>query len=88
MPRSTLPPLAPGEYYHADVIGLPAVSTSGEALGVVVAVDNFGAGDVLEIRRPGEDGKPGKTFMVPMKPDVVREWSILTGVLIDAAWAE
>ena len=86
--RSEMPPLAEGEYYYADLIGLPCVSTEGEALGECVAVENFGAGDVLEIRRPGEDGKPGKTFMVPMKPDVVREWSILTGVLIDAAWAE
>ena len=67
--RSEMPPLAEGEYYHADLIGLPCVSTTGETLGECVAVENFGAGDVLEIRRP-----EGKTFMVPMIPAAVLEW--------------
>ncbi|RXL97007.1 16S rRNA processing protein RimM, partial [Citrobacter sp. AAK_AS5] len=62
VPRSSLPPLAEGEYYHADLLGLPAVSTEGEDLGECIAIDNFGAGDVLEIRRPD-----GKRFMVPMR---------------------
>lgn len=88
VPRSQMPPLAEGEYYHADLIGLAAVSTTGEALGVCVNVENFGAGDVLEIERPAEDGKPGKRFMVPMREEAVPEWSDLTGLLIDAAWAE
>jgi len=61
VPRSALPPLAEGEYYHADLIGLPAVSTQDEPLGLVVAVENFGAGDVVEVERPG-----GKRFMVPI----------------------
>ncbi|HVJ01504.1 MAG TPA: ribosome maturation factor RimM [Sphingomonas sp.] len=69
VPRSALPPLGEGEYYHVDLIGLPAVSTAGDALGQVVAVDNFGAGDVLEIERPD-----GKRFMVPMRPEAVPEW--------------
>ncbi len=69
VPRSALPPLGEGEYYHVDLIGLPAVSTSGESLGTVVAVDNFGAGDVIEIERPSS-----KRFMVPMRPDAVPEW--------------
>ena len=86
--RSEMPPLGEGEYYHADLIGLPAVSTTGEALGVCVNVENFGAGDVLEIERPSDDGKPGKRFMVPMREEAVPEWSDLTGLLIDAAWAE
>ena len=58
----------------ADLIGLPAVSTEGEALGTCIAVDNFGAGDVLEIQRPGIEGKPGKKFMVPMRAEAVPEW--------------
>ena len=69
VPRSALPPLAEGEYYHADLIGLAAVSDAGEALGTVVAVENFGAGDVLEIERPD-----GPRFMVPMREDAVPEW--------------
>ena len=52
------------------MIGLPAVSTTGEALGTVVLVDNFGAGDILEIERPN-----GKRFMVPMNRDAVPEWT-------------
>lgn len=86
VPRAALPPLGEGEYYHADLLGLAAVSTDGEALGRVIAVDNFGAGDVLEIERPGEDGKPGKRFMVPMKAEAVPEWND-TRLLIDPAWA-
>ena len=80
VPRSALPPLAEGEYYHADLIGLPAVSTTGEALGTCVAVDNFGAGDVLEIERPD-----GKRFMVPMSDEAVPEWTD-SRIVIDAAF--
>ena len=87
VPRSALPPLGEGEYYHADLIGLPAVSDTGEPLGTCVAVDNFGAGDVLEIQRPaGEDGKPGKRFMVPMRDNAVPEWSA-ERLVITAAFA-
>jgi len=76
VPRSALPPLAEGEYYHADVIGLPAVSTDGDAIGIVVAIENFGAGDVIEIERPG-----GKRFMVPMRADAVPEWDSIRLVI-------
>jgi 16S rRNA processing protein RimM len=69
VPRSALPPLEEGEYYHADLLDLPAVSTTGEALGRVVAIDDFGAGDVIEIERPD-----GKRFMVPMRSEAVPEW--------------
>ena len=53
--RAALPPLEDGEYYHADLIGLTCVDRSGSAVGTVVAVENYGAGDLLEIER--EDGK-------------------------------
>jgi 16S rRNA processing protein RimM len=79
VPRDALPPLGEGEYYHADLIGLPAVSTAGEDLGRVVAVENFGAGDVLEIERPD-----GKRFMVPMTAEAVPEWG--EWVVIDAGF--
>jgi 16S rRNA processing protein RimM len=86
VPRSALPPLGEGEYYHHDLIGLSATSTTGEALGTVVLVENFGAGDILEIERPPTDGGPGKRFMVPMNVDAVPEWSA-DGVIVDAAFA-
>lgn len=76
VPRSALPPLGEGEYYHADLIGLPVISSEGGVhVGVVAAVENFGAGDVLEIEKPPKDGKPGKRFMAPMSAVAVPEWS-------------
>jgi 16S rRNA processing protein RimM len=81
VPRSALPQLEPGEYYHFDLIGLPAVSTEGEALGVCVAVENFGAGDVIEIERPDT-----KRFMVPMNDRAVPDWDA-ERLVIDAAFA-
>lgn len=71
VPRDALPSLPEDEYYHADLIGLAAASTNGDALGEVIAVHNFGAGDVIEIQRPPQDGKTGKTFMVPMRVEAV-----------------
>lgn len=79
VPRDALPPLAEGEYYHTDLIGLPCISTDGADLGTCVTVENFGAGDVLEIERPD-----GKRFMVPMKADAVPEWG--SRIVIDAAF--
>ena len=65
IPRAELPLLAPGEYYHADLIGLPCESAAGDRLGIVVGVENFGAGDLLEIERPG-----GKRAMIPFRDGI------------------
>lgn len=70
VPRSAMPPLAEGEYYHADLVGLAAVSDAGDPLGTVLGVENYGAGDVLEIERPD-----GRRFMVPMSREAVPEWN-------------
>jgi len=51
--RSRLPAAAEGEFYRADLIGLRAVAPDGAALGMIVAVDNYGAGDILELRLEG-----------------------------------
>ena len=74
VPRSVLPPLGEGEYYHADLLGLLVTSQAGEAIGTVVAIDNFGAGDVIEIERVSIDGVAAKRFMIPMNEDAVPEW--------------
>jgi 16S rRNA processing protein RimM len=63
--RSALPPLEEGEYYHADLLGLPCESAGGEPLGTIVAVENFGAGDILEIEQPG-----GRKTMVPFREGI------------------
>ena len=65
VPRSALPPLEPGEYYHADLIGLACVDANGAPLGKVVAVDNFGAGDLLEIEKAG-----GGRALIPFRPGI------------------
>jgi 16S rRNA processing protein RimM len=79
VPRSALPPLGEGEYYHADLIGLPCLA-DGEAIGVAVTVEDFGAGDIVEIERPG-----GKRFMVPVAAAVTIEADRL---LIDPEFVE
>ena len=61
--RSALPPLEDGEYYHADLIGLSAVDGDGRKVGIVTAVENYGAGDLLEIELEG-----GKRSLIPFKP--------------------
>ena len=63
--RSALPPLEEGEYYHADLIGLPCVDRHAHAVGKVLAIENYGAGDLLEIEL--EDGKRSLT---PFRPGI------------------
>jgi 16S rRNA processing protein RimM len=65
VPRSALPPLGEGEYYHADLIGIPCESAAGEPLGTVAGVENYGAGDLLEIEKPD-----GKRALIPFRPGV------------------
>ena len=59
-PRDRLPPLDDDEFYHTDLIGLAAFDTGGAHLGTVRAVLDHGAGDILEIARPG-----GPELLVP-----------------------
>lgn len=65
--RDQLPPLEEGEYYHTDLIGLPCVDDEGNALGTVVAVENFGAGDLLEVERSN-----GTRSLVPFRDPIAR----------------
>ena len=65
VPRAELPPLGEGEYYHADLIGMPCVSASGEPLGTVTTVENFGAGDLLEIEK-----RDGKKSLIPFRDGI------------------
>ena len=58
------------------------MSTAGEALGECIAVENYGAGDVLEIQRPN-----GKRFMVPMRAEAVPDWND-ERIVIDALYAD
>ena len=79
VPREKLPATDEDEYYHADLIGLAAVTTADEALGRVVAIHNFGAGDILEIAPPH-----GATMLLPFTNVVVPTVDIAGGrVLIE-----
>jgi 16S rRNA processing protein RimM len=56
VPRERLPEINEAdEFYHADLIGLLAVNPAGDRLGTVVAVHNFGAGDLIEVRLDAKD---------------------------------
>ena len=63
--RSALPPLEDGEYYHADLIGLPCVDAAGKVVGIVAAIENFGAGDLLEVQLPD-----GKRSLIPFREPI------------------
>lgn len=63
--RSDLPPLEEGEYYHADLVGLPCVDRDGQPVGTVVAVENFGAGDLLEIELAN-----GRKSLIPFRDGI------------------
>lgn len=65
--RDALPPLEEGEYYHADLIGLTCFSEEGETVGSVVGVDNFGAGDLLDIEKVD-----GKRALIPYRDPMAR----------------
>jgi 16S rRNA processing protein RimM len=88
VPREALPVLDDNEYYYSDLLGLPCVSTDGTDLGTCVAVENFGASDVLEIQLPPSDGKPGNKFMVPMTPEAVPQWGAGADgrIIVDSAF--
>jgi 16S rRNA processing protein RimM len=76
--REKLPKAADGEYYHADLIGLDALAPDGTEIGHVIAVENFGAGDLLEIRL--KDSK--QTEYVPFTNAVVPEVDVAAGRLV------
>ena len=81
--RRALPAAEADEFYHADLIGLAAISEAGEALGKVVAVLNFGAGDILEIT-PAR----GASLLVPFTKAAVPDIDLAAGRIVVAPPAE
>ncbi len=63
--RELLPPLEPGEYYHSDLIGLPCVDGEGAAIGTVALIEDFGAGELLDVERPD-----GKRSLIPFRDGI------------------
>ncbi len=75
--RDRLPPPDEGEFYFTDLIGLRAETPEGDVLGIVKAVQNFGAGDILEVE---PDGAPA--FYLPFTHNAVPEIRIAEGMVI------
>ena len=75
--REKLPATDENEYYHADLIGLPAVTAAGEPLGRVAAIHNFGAGDIIEIAPP-----QGPTLLLPFTNAVVPTVDLANGHVV------
>jgi 16S rRNA processing protein RimM len=81
VPRERLPePDASDEFYHADLIGLAVVDRAGARLGTVIAIHNFGAGDLIEVR--GAEGEP--TQLLPFDAATVPEVDVAAGWLVVA----
>ncbi len=79
VPRERLPALdAADEYYHADLIGLAVVDAAGAALGRVVAIQNFGAGDLIEMA----PAAGGETVLLPFTEAVVPVIDIAGGRIV------
>ena len=83
--RSVLPPIEDeDDFYHADLVGLRAELADGTLYGSVVAVQNFGAGDLIEIQpAPG-----ARTFYLPFTRAVVPLVDLAGGRLVVAPPAE
>ncbi len=75
--REKLPATDDNEYYHADLIGLAAVTSADQPLGKVVAIHNFGAGDIIEIAPPR-----GPTMLLPFSNAVVPTVDIAGGRVV------
>ncbi|MBY0421841.1 MAG: ribosome maturation factor RimM, partial [Parvularculaceae bacterium] len=75
-PRDRLPPTEEDEFYVEDLIGLAAKTDSGRDLGRITAVHNFGAGDIIEIRR---DGAPA--LLTPFTISAIPHVSIALGAV-------
>jgi 16S rRNA processing protein RimM len=83
LPRDVLPPPEEDEFYLADLIGLAAVTPEGEALGRIKSVQNFGAGDLLEIAP-----ESGPTWWLPFTREAVPEVKIAEGMVVAVRPAE
>src|SRR5947209_801587 len=75
--REKLPQTEQNEYYHADLIGLEAVNAAEEPLGKVIAIHNFGAGDIIEIAPPA-----GTTLLLPFTNAVVPTVDVAGGRIV------
>lgn len=81
--RDALPAPADEEFYHADLIGLPAEDEAGHALGTVSGLHNFGAGDVLALR-----AADGREILVPFTRERVPVVDVKNRRIVVVAFAD
>jgi 16S rRNA processing protein RimM len=93
LPRGALPDTGDeDDFYHADLIGLEAVAQNNTRLGHILAVHNFGAGDMLELRLNADHSashsashstghSAGKSVFVPFTKAAVPKVSLETGTV-------
>lgn len=73
IPRARLPAIEEDDtFYHADLVGLTAVTPEGDTIGTVSAVLNFGAGDLIEIK----SSAGGEPMLLPFTDAIVPEIDI------------
>jgi 16S rRNA processing protein RimM len=84
VPREALPEPDEDEFYLTDLVGLEARDASGETLGMVKAVQNFGADDMLEIT----PAAGGPTWYLPFTREAVPELRLAEGWLLAVRPAE
>ena len=75
--KSKLPKLINGEVYHIDLIGLSAFNESNEFLGTIYRILNYGAGDIIELNRPGEE-----SLLLPFGPGLSKEINLDKKIII------
>jgi 16S rRNA processing protein RimM len=81
VPRERLPPTGDAdEFYHADLIGLAVADPAGEVFGTVIAIHNFGAGDLIEV----QDRDNRSTLMLPFDKTTVPEIDLAAGQIVVA----
>lgn len=76
--RDQLPDADDGEYYIDDLIGLKVIDSNKNEIGAIIAVDNFGASDLLDIK----PAQGGASFYLPYTDETVIEIDIEGGTII------
>lgn len=76
--RAHLPAADDDSFYHADLIGLVAVTTAGDLVGDVIGVHNFGAGDIVELRLAAS----GETLLLPFDERTIPAIEVANGRII------
>lgn len=75
--RSVLPETDSDEVYAHDLIGLTVKTENGETLGTVIDMPNYGAGDLLELERPGQR----ETLLIPYAESYVLAEDLENGII-------